>query len=100
MALAVGGYPPKLFKHLSKTHTLHHSVDMPDIDLKADGVGVVAKKAGAKNLMLYHLVPAMDYDTEGRVFDIAPEDWAKAPSKEFGKRVIVGKDLLRVDSLN
>ena len=93
----VAGYPAKLFKHLSRTHTLHHSVDMPEIELKADGVGVVAKKAEAKKLVLYHLVPTMDFDAEGRAFDIPPEDWVKAPTKEFGKKVVVGKDLLRVD---
>jgi ribonuclease BN (tRNA processing enzyme) len=95
--VAVAGYPPKLFKHLSRTHTLHHSVDMPEIELKADGVGVVAKKAEAKKLVLYHLVPTMDIDPEGRAFDIPPEDWVKAPSKEFGRKVVVGTDLLRVD---
>lgn len=93
----VGGYPPRLFKHLSNTHTLLKSVDMPDVGLKADGVGVVARKAEARELVLYHRVPTMDFDSEGRIFEIASEDWMQPPSKEFGKKVIVGEDLLRID---
>ena len=58
------GAPPKLLAHLLASHTPDRTVNRKD--LKVDGVGTVARKAGAKRLVLNHLVPGMDFDAKGR----------------------------------
>ncbi len=89
------GAPPLLLNHLTHAHTADRDVDRPGLVL--DGVGTVARKAEARRLALYHLVPTMDFDSQGRAFDIPAHEWEKKPSRDFGRRVDVGRDLMRID---
>jgi ribonuclease BN (tRNA processing enzyme) len=89
------GLPPQLITHLLSAHT-------PDRTLSAagatyTGVGTIARRAHAKQLLLYHLVPGMDFDAEGRAYDIPKREWEKHPNRDFDRKVHVGRDLLRID---
>ena len=70
------GAPPPLLNHLTHAHTADRDAYCPGLVL--DGVGTVARKAEARRLALYHLVPTMDFDSEGRAFDIPAREWAKS----------------------
>ena len=39
----------------------------------------------------------MDYDDQGRPYDIAPSEWLVHPRAEFDGPVDGGEDLLRID---
>ena len=65
----------RLRRHLLDSHTAH------------DQVGVVARDAGVKVLVLNHLVPA---DA------VAAETWRDAAARHFAGRIVVGEDLVEL----
>jgi ribonuclease BN (tRNA processing enzyme) len=69
----------RLLEHIVASHTTH-------ID-----VGKVAKEAGVKTLVLTHFVPADDPS-------VTEEMWAEGPRQNFGGKIIVGKDLMEVQT--
>jgi ribonuclease BN (tRNA processing enzyme) len=69
----------RLLEHIVGCHTTH-------ID-----VGKVAKEAGVKTLVLTHLVPADDPT-------VTDEMWAEGPKQNFNGKVIVGKDLMEIQT--
>ncbi len=73
------GYPnaTKLVQHIVACHTTK------------EDVGIVAKKAGVKTLVLNHIVPADDTS-------IKDDTWIAAVKANFSGKVIVGKDLMEI----
>ena len=69
----------RLLEHIVASHTTH-------ID-----VGKVAKEAGVKTLVLTHFVPADDPS-------VTEEMWAEGPRQNFGGKIIVGKDLMEIET--
>lgn len=65
----------RLRRHLLDSHTTH------------DQVGVVARDAGVKVLVLNHFVPA---DT------VRAETWRDAAARHFAGRIVVGEDLIEL----
>jgi ribonuclease BN (tRNA processing enzyme) len=72
------GVPPALLKHFVETHT-------PDTE-----VGALAQRAGVSTLVLSHLVPS---NPEW----VSDEDYAKLAQTGFDGKVIVGRDLMKID---
>ena len=69
----------RLLEHIVASHTTH-------ID-----VGKVAKEAGVKTLVLTHFVPADDPS-------VTEEMWTEGPRQNFGGKIIVGKDLMEIQT--
>ncbi|TSA15828.1 MAG: MBL fold metallo-hydrolase [Betaproteobacteria bacterium] len=65
----------RLRRHLLDSHTT------------ADQVGVIAREAGVKCLVLSHFVPA-----EG----VADELWLEAAARNFSGRIVLGRDLMEI----
>jgi len=69
----------RLLQHIVDSHTTH-------ID-----VGKVAKEAGVKTLVLTHFVPTDDPS-------VTEEMWTEGPRQNFGGKIIVGKDLMEIET--
>ncbi|OZC59495.1 hypothetical protein CH276_20310 [Rhodococcus sp. 06-470-2] len=69
--------PDAMLQHLHESHTSVHEV------------GKLATRAGAKTLVLTHLVPA---DTS-----VTDEMWCEAVAADFHGQIIVGRDLMCLD---
>jgi len=69
----------RLLEHIVASHTTH-------ID-----VGKVAKEAGVKTLVLTHFVPTDDPS-------VTEEMWTEGPRQNFGGKIIVGKDLMEIQT--
>ncbi|MDQ2917429.1 MAG: MBL fold metallo-hydrolase [Pseudomonadota bacterium] len=69
------GNATRLRRHLLDSHTTQ------------DQVGVVAREAGVKCLVLSHFVPADS---------VADATWREAAARHFGGRIILGRDLMEI----
>lgn len=74
------GLSRSIVEHLEASHT------------DVDRVGSIAERAGVRTLVLTHLVP-------GDVGAVSDEDWRRRAQTGFSGRVIVGRDLMRLDLL-
>ncbi|TJY64093.1 MBL fold metallo-hydrolase [Arthrobacter sp. CAU 1506] len=69
---------PGIAEHLEESHT------------SVDRVGAVAESAGVHTLALSHLVPA-------DVTAVKDEEWARRARRGFTGKVLVGRDLLKIE---
>jgi len=89
--LARTGAPAELLEHMLKAHTADRTIEVEGRLL--EGVGRVARRAGARELVLTHLVPAVDMDASGSYFELDDDAWLAGPRAEFGGPVRVAREL-------
>ena len=86
------GVPPALVNHLLQSHTADRSYE--DGGKSVRGVGKIAAEAEVKQLVLYHLTPAVDFLPGGEVIELDDREWLDEVKAEFpGGSVKVGADL-------
>jgi ribonuclease BN (tRNA processing enzyme) len=92
------GWSEELVKHMLESHTPDRTLDGTGTLPASEGVGSIARRAGARNLVLNHYIPSFDFDAStGEVLTVPLKALEREPKREFRGPVTAAPDLFRLD---